>query len=179
MNEFEQLYVTYKNLVFNLSLQYVQNKQDAEEITQDVFVKIHQTLHTFKHEAKIQTWIYRITVNKCLDFLKAKQSKKRFALFTSIFTSSISTELADNADNIFAHPGVDLEQKESLKIIFDCLNQLPDKQKTALILHKIEHIPQLEIAEIMQLHPKAVESLIQRAKANLQKKLDRYEGNKP
>jgi RNA polymerase sigma-70 factor (ECF subfamily) len=72
----------------------------------------------------------------------------------------------------FNHPGVVLEQKESLKRIFDAINSLKSNQKTAIILHKIEHLTQNQIAEIMEISPKAVESLIQRAKQNLYKTLD-------
>jgi RNA polymerase sigma-70 factor (ECF subfamily) len=72
----------------------------------------------------------------------------------------------------FNHPGVVLEQKESLKQIFDAINSLKTNQKTTIILHKIEHLTQYQIAEIMEISPKAVESLIQRAKQNLIKKLD-------
>ena len=68
-------------MVFNLALQYVQNTEDAEEITQDVFVKIHFSKDNFKNQSAWRTWIYRITINQSLDFLKAKkisQDKKRY-----------------------------------------------------------------------------------------------------
>lgn len=67
----------------------------------------------------------------------------------------------------FDHPGVLLESKEEIESIYQCINQLPDLQKTALILHKLEDKSQKEIAEIMNSTPKSVESLIQRAKQNL------------
>jgi len=75
---FETLYNTYKNLVFNLTLQYTQNYEDAQEITQDVFVSIHQSLSKFNKAAKLNTWIYRITINKSLYFIKSRKRKKRF-----------------------------------------------------------------------------------------------------
>lgn len=170
----EELYTKYAKQVFNLSLQYVQNREDAEEITQDVFVKIHQHLDTFKHESKHSTWIYRITINTSLDFVKAKMRKKRFGIFTSLFHADSSEVKYESSS--FEHPGVALEQREALENIFRCINDLPENQKTALILHKIEQQSQTEIAEIMEISPKAVESLIQRAKANLEKKLNSSEG---
>lgn len=165
---FEEIYHTNKNLVFNLALQYVQNKEDAEEITQDVFVSAYQSLDSFQYEAKMSTWLYRITIHKALDFIKAKNRKKRFALLRSIF--GIQNELEIDTP-VFDHPGVSLEQKEGFEQLFKHINSLPDNQKTALILSKIEEKSQIEIAEIMQLSPKAVESLVQRAKVNLLKKL--------
>lgn len=83
-NSLKEIYDEYKNLVFNLSLNYVQNVQDAEEITQDVFVKIHKSRHNFKQRSKVSTWIYRITINSCLDFIKAKNAQKRKAVFASL-----------------------------------------------------------------------------------------------
>ena len=74
------------------------------------------------------------------------------------------------------HPGVLIENQEGTAFIFSCINELPGNQKTALILHKIEQLPLAEIAVIMELSPKAVESLVQRAKTNLLKKIDGSEG---
>jgi len=161
-------------MVYNLALNYVQNVEDAEEITQDVFVSVYQSLHSFQENSSLSTWMYRITINKSLDFLKSKQRKKRFALLTSLFFDN-SNDLKHNPPE-FNHPGVLLEHKEALGKLFKVINELPNKQKTALILHKIEQKSQAEVAEIMNISLKAAESLIQRAKANLSKKLDNSEG---
>lgn len=131
----EELYKEHKNLVFNLALNYVQNVQDAEEITQDVFVTIHFSLHTFKADSKITTWIYRITINKSLDFIKARQRKKRFAFITSLFYDDSSELKHDHQE--FDHPGVILENKEATARIFQFIDQLPPNQKTVLILNKL------------------------------------------
>lgn len=157
-------------MVYNLALQYVQNIEDAEEISQDVFLSVYNSLDQFKQNAQISTWLYRITINKCLDFIKAKKRKKRFSFFTSIFQDK-SNEIKHDISN-FDHPGVLLEHKEALAELFDMINQLPDNQKTVLILNKIEDKKIPEIAEIMQLSNKAVESLLQRAKSNLSKKIE-------
>jgi RNA polymerase sigma-70 factor (ECF subfamily) len=171
----EEVYKAHGNMAFNLALHYVQNTQDAEEIVQDVFMAFYEAMHTFRDEAKISTLIYRITINKSLDFLKAKKRKKRFALLTSLFSASEKELLHSQKE--WNHPGVVLEQRESLKMIFDGINQLPPNQKTALILAKIEHCSQKEIAEIMELNVKAVDSLIQRAKVNLENYLKRAKDN--
>ncbi len=163
--EFKQLYTLNKDLVFNLSLQYVQNVEDAEEITQDVFLAIYQKLDTFREEADYSTWVYRITINKALDFIKAKKRKKRFAFFTSLFYEDGNAIKHDHSD--FSHPGVALEQKESIASLFKLINELPERQKTAIILLKIEGRSQKEVALIMNLSEKAIESLLQRAKKNL------------
>ena len=171
---FEDTYENYSNLVYNLALQYVQNSEDAEEITQDVFLSIHQSLHTFNQNAQLKTWIYRITINQSLDHIKAKKRKKRFAFITSLFHEDKSE--TKNIGHNFNHPGVILEQKEAIENIFKQINDLPDNQKTALILSKLDQKSQKEVAEIMGLTPKAIESLLQRAKTNLAKTLDKSEG---
>lgn len=156
-------------MVFNFCLNYVQNKEDAEEITQDVFVSIHQSLSKFKNDSSYKTWIYRITLNKCIDFIKSKSRAKRFAQVLSIFKIDTVELQFDSAE--FNHPGVKLEEKEEVQKIFNAINSLKEEQKIVLILHKIENKSQKEIAEIMNISPKAVESLVQRAKQKLLEKL--------
>ncbi|MBP7184684.1 MAG: RNA polymerase sigma factor, partial [Saprospiraceae bacterium] len=140
---FEEIYFDHHKMVYNLALQYVQNIEDAEEITQDIFVKVHEKLDTFKNQSNLKTWIYRISINQSLDFIKAKKSKKQNFL-TSIFSLNDTKIKSEPTD--FNHPGIELEQKEAYKKIFDAINQLSDNQKTVIILLKIEHKSQAETA---------------------------------
>ena len=73
-SHFEKLYHEYKTLVFTMALHYLQNVEDAEEVTQDVFVKIYHSLNSFNQKASYKTWIYRITINQSLDFIKKKNN---------------------------------------------------------------------------------------------------------
>ena len=82
--DFEKLYNQYSVLVYNLALNYLQNVEDAEEITQDVFIQINNSLSKFQEKSSLKTWIYRITINKCLDFIKHKNSQKRFFIFGKV-----------------------------------------------------------------------------------------------
>ncbi|MFZ4796839.1 MAG: RNA polymerase sigma factor [Bacteroidia bacterium] len=161
---FDEIYFEHHVMVYNLALQYVQNIEDAEEITQDVFVKVSSNLQNFKQQSSVKTWIYRIAINQSLDFLKAKNSQKS-SFLSSIF--SLNDVKSKIEPITFNHPGIELEQKEAYRKIFEAINQLPDNQKTAIILLKIEDKSQSETAEIMNLNIKALESLFQRAKKNL------------
>ena len=172
---FRQIYEDHADMVFNLCLNYLQNKNDAEEVSQDVFVKVYQKLSKFQENSSIKTWIYRIAINQCLDFIKAKKRQKRFGFNISVFGNQDRQEI-DLLSN-FDHPGVQLEDKEALEILFSHINDLPAKQKSALILKSIEGLSQKEIAEVLKLSVKAVESLLSRAKSNLKKKLKSAEGN--
>lgn len=170
---FQEIYTAHKSMVYNLALQYTQNTEDAEEITQDVFLKIYNKLESFKKESELKTWVYRITINQALDFLKAKKNRNRWSIFSAF--GSDEKNVSINATN-FNHPGVELEQKEALAFIFTCIDKLPENQKTVIILLKIEQLSQAEAAEVMQLSSKAIESLFQRAKKNLEKLLTENEG---
>lgn len=165
---FPELYSQFKLLVYNVALSYVQNKQDAEEISQDVFVKLFQSIEDFKQESTLKTWIYRITINKSLDFLKHKKSQKRFFIFGK--RSENEYEIQNIAT--FEHPGILLENKEKAKILFEVINQLNENQKTAFILSKIDGLSNPEISTIMELSISSIESLVFRAKENLKKKLE-------
>jgi len=166
-DSFQNIYNQYHVLVYNVALNYVQNIEDAEEITQDVFVQVHHSLHQFGEKSTLKTWIYRITINKCLDFIKHKNSKKRLFIFGN--KSQNENEYL-NVSN-FEHPGILLENKEKASVLFKVINELPENQKTAFMLSKIDGLSNPEVSEIMQLSISSVESLIFRAKTNLKEKL--------
>lgn len=166
-SHFEKLYHENKTLVFNLALNYLQNTEDAEEITQDVFVKVYNSLENFNQKSSYKTWIYRITINQCLDYLKQKNSQKRFFIFGN--KSSNESEYINTAT--FEHPGIIMENQEDAAILFEVINSLTENQKTAFLLAKLDELSNPEIAEIMQLSISSVESLVFRAKTTLKEKL--------
>ena len=156
-----------QGMVYNTALSIVQNEVEAEDITQDVFLEVYEGLESFKKESKLSTWIYRITVNKSLDFLKKQQRAKNGGLLKRIFSIEEKDEPAS-----FEHPGVQLDKKESSKALFAALKKLPPNQQVAFTLQKLEGLNQRETAEIMQTTVEAVESLMTRAKTNLRKHLE-------
>ncbi len=135
----------------------------AEEVTQDVFLSIFQKADGFKGAAKVSTWIYRIVVNQSLNYLD-KQSRRP--------TSDETIEAHHRIE--FIHPGVQLKNQEASKYLFAALDTLPNSQKTAFILSYVEGLPQSQVADVMQKSLKSIESLLQRAKANLRLKLNSY-----
>jgi RNA polymerase sigma factor (sigma-70 family) len=164
---FEKLYHEFKTLVFNVALNYLQNIEDAEEVTQDVFVKVYHSLERFNHKSSYKTWIYRIAINQCLDFIKQKNSQKRFFIFGK--KSQNETEYLNSTN--FEHPGILMENQEDAAILFEVINTLTANQKTVFLLSKLDGMSNTDIAEIMQLSISSVESLIFRAKVALQDKL--------
>ena len=168
---FKELVVTWQDMVYNTVLSIVQNEEDAEDVSQEVFVQVYQSISSFKAESKLSTWIYRIATTKALDHLRKKKRKKRFAFVQSLFGFQ---ENENEQPATFIHPGVILDNKEKAGVLFKALEKLPEKQKIAFTLHKIEGLSYQEIADIMQTSLSAVESLIHRAKGNLKKQLTDY-----
>lgn len=162
---FERLYLEHANLVFNLCFNYLKNTEEAEEATQDVFIKVHQNYINFDGKSSVKTWIYRISVNLCLDRLKAKNRKKRLARIKSIFSQDTGELIHD--PSTFEHPGALLEDKEAVAEVFRAMEELPDTQKTAIILKSLEGLNQKEISEVMGITEKAVESLLVRARKKI------------
>ncbi len=168
-NTYKELFECHHKKVFNISLNIVHSIEDAEDITQEVFIEVYHSISTFKEQSSVSTWLYRIAVNKSLDFLRSKKRKKRFAFFTQLFHPQTGEPLQEVSH--FDHPGIALENKERTALLYNAIDKLSDNQKTAFILSQIESLPQKEIAGVMELSEKAIESLVQRAKGNLRQQL--------
>ncbi|OCX53464.1 RNA polymerase subunit sigma-70 [Mucilaginibacter sp. PPCGB 2223] len=168
---FRQVVELYQNMVFNTALSMLQNREEAEDIAQEVFIQVYESVQKFKGESKLSTWVYRITITKVLDWQRHKQRKKRFALISSLFGTDNEVE-RDVPD--FVHPGVLMENKERSVILFKALDKLPENQKVAFVLNKIEGQNYQEVADIMGVTVGAVESYMHRAKQNLRKLLETY-----
>ena len=168
---FKEVVETWQNMVYNTALGILQNAEDAEDVAQEAFVQAFESIRTFKAESKFSTWLYRITVSKALDHLRRKKRKKRFAYLQNLFGPG-SEAIAEKPD--FHHPGVALDNKERAAVLFKAINQLPENQKIAFTLHKLEGLSYHEISEVMKTSLSSVESLMHRAKTNLRKWLEKY-----
>jgi RNA polymerase sigma factor (sigma-70 family) len=168
---FKDLVEQYKDKVFNTCLGLLHNSNDAEDITQEVFVEIFLSIKNFKSQSKLSTWIYRISISKALDLIRRNKRKKRFAFFTSFF--GVEGEFIHDPPD-FVHPGVQAENKELSIILFKAIAKLTESQKISFTLNKIEGLNYEEIAEIMKISKSAVESLLFRAKQKLKLLLTNY-----
>ena len=166
---FADIVEQWQKMVYNTALSIVQVEADAEDITQDVFIEVYEKIEKFRGESQLSTWIYRITVNKSLDFEKKKKRQKNGGLLKQIFNVREQDEPVN-----FNHPGVLLDNKEKAAALFMALKKLPESQRVAFTLHKIEGLPYQEVSEIMQTSLYAVESLMVRAKSGLRKLLEKY-----
>ncbi|MGR7811937.1 RNA polymerase sigma factor [Lacinutrix undariae] len=166
----------FQQKVFATCISFVPNKEDAEDLAQDVFVEVFNSIHKFKGDSKLSTWIYRITTNKCLEFIRKKNTKKRFAFLESITGRVVPIDKTNYFTEI-THPGIVLEQKETSETLFLAINKLPEAQRIVFTLHKIDSKSYQEISEITQKSISSVESLMFRAKKNLQDILKNFYKN--
>jgi RNA polymerase sigma-70 factor (ECF subfamily) len=162
---FRRIYDEHVRMVYNLCMDHLRDVEEAQEATQDVFLKVHTALHTFAGDAQLRTWIYRIAVNTCLDRIKAARRRKR-SFLTRLFQHDEPSRDVPGTD----HPGVELEEREAMAGLFRAIDALPDAQRTALLLKAMEGLSQQEIAAVMVISEKAVESLLSRARSALRQR---------
>ena len=166
---FEVLLKKHQYKVLNTCYKFLLNKEDAEDITQEVFVEVYQSMHKFRGDAQVCTWIYRITISKCLDEIKKRKRKKRISSVGKIF----GLEFASNETSTTTEPDTRLEQKQHFELLQNALNRLPDTQRIAFTLSKIDGYSNEEIAAIMQTTLLAVESLVYRGKKKVKEELEK------
>jgi RNA polymerase sigma-70 factor (ECF subfamily) len=166
---FRMLVEKHQSMVFRTCMGFLHDKDDADDLTQDIFVRAYQSLQSFKGEASFSTWIYRIAVNASLNRVRKNSGSPIFQRIDSYFQSDKEKEISPLFDT--ANPESILISQENNKLVQNALDSLPENQRTAIILSKYDELPQKEIAEIMKTTEGAVEALIQRAKSNLRIKL--------
>ncbi len=169
---YRKLVDEYQKFVLNTCFRFVQIKEIAEDITQEVFIEVFKSVEKFRGDSKLSTWIYRITVTRSLDYLKMMKRKKRFAKLKSLFVEE--GEVTEGIPGNDGNPGQQFEDSDRMKILNWALESLAENQRVAFTLSKYEEMGYKEIAEILGTTVSAVESLIHRAKTNLKKKLYKY-----
>ena len=171
-NAYGELLDLFSDKVFNTALGLLQNKEDAEDITQEVFAEVFQSVAKFRQQSKLSTWIYRIAVTKSLELIRSRQRNKRSAIILSLFGKEDQIHVSNNEP--FYHPGANLEHKEMSAVLFDAIHRLPLNQRTAFTLNKLENLSYAELAEVMNVSIPSVESLLFRAKQKLRELLGEY-----
>ena len=171
-SEFEQIVRNHHLLVFRTAMGFIHVREEAEDITQDVFIRAYRSWENFRGDSSISTWLYRITVNVSLNYIA---QKKRNIIFQYGQIDTLK-RLFDRQDKQKT-PLQNLEDSDRERIIRKAIDGLPEKQRVAFIFSRYEELPQKEIAAIMEISEGAVEQLLQRAKTKLQKSLKKFVGN--
>ncbi len=167
---FKELVEKHKLSLLNLCLRFTGNKPDAEDLSQDVFIRIFQAASRYEAKAAFTTWMYRIAVNVCLNY----QRKKKLLTFFSIDSNNDSEENHQKKipDIISSErPDTEFEKMERAQFIQEAIQSLPENQRTVVILYRYQNLSYQEIADALETSISAVESRLFRAKINLKKKL--------
>src|SRR3989338_2769079 len=169
---FEKLVEKHCKRVFNIANRFLNNKEAAEDLNQDVFVKIYNAASSYRPAAKFQTWVYQIVRNACLNELR-RRKKPVFSIDQTIETEDheIKKELQDQMNPT---PQEAAWRKETGDVIKEAIQSLPENQRLAVILQRYENLSYEDIAKTLNCSVKAVKSLLNRAKENLKEKLSPF-----
>ena len=167
---FRQLLERHQAQVFRTCIGFVHQKEDADDLTQEVFIQAYQSLASFKGDSEFSTWLYRVAVNRALNYMRERKKKSIFDRLDSFFTREVATQsifdgvTEDNPEQQFI-------LNEEREMIAQALDKLPEKQRVAMVLSKYDDMSQREIANVLNTTEGAVEALLQRAKTTLRKEL--------
>ena len=162
----------YKRMVHRLALQITKNHEDANDVMQETFIKVYQSIHTFRQEAAFETWVYRIAVNEALNFVKRRERRRESPLSTtdeSEYDPSVQhkAELAND-------PQINAEKTELRHWVTKAVNSLSLKHRIVVILHELEGLTHAEIASILNCSEGTVRSRLHYARKQLRTLLKPY-----
>ena len=168
---FGDLVEKYDDKVMNLALSILGSREDAQDVYQEVFIKVFKALKTFRFQCEFFTWLYRITLNTCLSYRKNRQRKR----------TMIPARIEDNPENMYDMPDqngtgphenvMDTEMSDKLR---EAVDELPPKQKAVVILRHYQQMKIRQIADIMELNEGTVKGYLFRAAKTLKTKLEPY-----
>lgn len=171
----EALMAQYEAKVFGLALRITANRQDAEEILQDVFWRILQNIDSFRGESKLSTWIYRITTNTALMKIRGRPKSHHVPLEEELGPAMTEDGMiAERVVDWTGLPIAELERKELAKRLEEAMNQLPPEYRTVFVLRDVEGLSTEEACEALELSVPALKSRLHRARLFLRKQLADY-----
>jgi RNA polymerase sigma factor (sigma-70 family) len=165
---FRTLVERYQQRVYSTAFSLLRSAEEAEDVAQEVFVEVYQTVAKFRGETALSTWLYRLATSRALQHRRRASAKKRFAYFTSLlgFHNQVLHEPPDHA-----HPLALLEGEQQLRLLLDHIGRLPSQQQVAFTLRHEQDLSYDEIAAVLGTTVSAVESLLFRARQTLRQHL--------
>ncbi|MBV1756548.1 MAG: sigma-70 family RNA polymerase sigma factor [Dethiosulfatibacter sp.] len=172
IDAFEELISDNVRFAYNIALKMLKNKEDAEDISQEALIKAYKSIESFKMDSSFRTWIYRIVVNTCLDYIR-KHKTTVISIDKSIQTehNEFQIEIEDHRPS----PDEIFERKQTQKMVVEALNQLDDDFRTAIILRDIQDFSYEEISDILTCSLGTVKSRISRGRQKLREIIEKDE----
>jgi len=172
MQAFEELVRRYERNVFRIAQHITQNREDAEDVVQDAFLKAYSNLEQFQEQSKFYTWLVRIAVNEALMKLRRRRPERTVSLDQEVQTEedSMPREVADWSPN----PEQEYSQAELRDILSKTIQGLPTGFRTVFVLRDVEGLSTEETAEALGISIPAVKSRLLRARLQLRERLSKY-----
>ena len=171
-SSFEKLMERNYKRVFNLIYRFVASHEIAEDLTQEVFIKVYHAASSYRPQAKFQTWLYQIAKNISLNELRRHKNKD--VSLDETFETEDGELKREIADTRTLNPSEEMTQQETIEEIQAAIKSLPENQRMAVILRRYENLSYEDIAKAMNCSVEAVKSLLNRAKESLKEKLSRF-----
>jgi len=163
---FRRLVAQYQGRVYRTALSLLRSPEEAEDVVQEVFLEVYQTVGRFRGETALRTWLYRLATSRALKVRQKARTKKRFAIMTSLFGDDNDVLHHPRDDR---NPQVLLEDQQDLQQVVAAIARLPDAQQVAFTLRHEQELSYEDIAAVLRTTVPAVESLLYRARQTLRK----------
>jgi RNA polymerase sigma-70 factor (ECF subfamily) len=167
-NAFTELVDRHRDAVVNLTYRYLGNKSDAEDLAQEVFLRIYRSRARYEPAAKFTTWLYRVAANACLNEVRDRRRRPTFA------AAALDEPGAPATDGRAASPVEEAERSELREQVRAALAELPERQRMALLLNKFHGLGYEEMADALAMTVPAVKSLLVRARENVRRRIEPY-----
>ena len=160
----------YQHLVYRLAIQITKNLDDANDVLQDTFLKVYDSIHSFRHDSAFETWLYRIVVNLSIDAVN-RRKRRRESLFSTVGETTIQQEIDPRQD-----PTREVEEKELREWVTQAVNSLSLNHRTVVVLHELQGLSHPQIADILGCSEGTVRSRLHYARKKLRILLRPYTG---
>lgn len=161
---FAEIFVRHRSRILNIAFRFLGDRDSAQDVAQDVFLKLYTSPGAYRPDAAFSTWLYRVTANACMDEMRKRKRSR------SVFTDDLPESAADPA----ATPEARAASSELERKVRAAIASLPEKQRLAIILQRYEGLSYQQVADVMKTSVASVESLLFRAKASLRDRLALY-----
>ena len=174
---FSELVLRHRTAIVNLTHRYLRNRADADDLAQEVFVKVYRARKRYRPEAKFTTWLYRVAVNACLS--EVRNRKRRVTWVSASLDQSADDEAGGSlasrvADERSEEPMESVEKDELKARVRAAVDELPDRQRLAIVMNKFHGLSYEELAETLEMTIPGVKSLLVRARENIRKRIEPY-----
>lgn len=175
MLAFQTLVEKYENRVYNLCMRMVNDEVESRDLTQEVFLKVYRSIMKYQHTYSFYTWVYRITVNCCIDYIRKKKRRAQTVSLTSHNASEGADPVREHEipDTTYV-PETAMEKSELREMLNSAIGQLSEKLQSIIVLKEIEGFTYEEIAEILDCSRGTVKSRLFRARERLKEILTQY-----